>query len=99
MAQRAKVETTRQHVKLLPTSTTTYLSDEEDYILHLQDDEPLLHDPDFPFDEEDELGDTSDFALVSGLYLADFFCITPAGYNSGGSCLERHIASSVLRCA
>lgn len=78
---------------------------EDDLIHHLDDDGDIIHDPAYPdpdcpcHDDEDQGDTTSDFALALASYCSDFYSIVPAGFNSGGLCLERHLADRVLRGA
>jgi len=102
-----QVTSTRQPINLLSTSTGVIeigYEDGDELIHYVDDDGTILHNPNFPdpecpcYDDEDEQGDTtSDYALALSSYRSDFYSIAPAGFNSGGPCLERHIAARVLR--
>ncbi len=104
-----QVTSTRQPINLLSTSTGVIeigYEDGDELIHYVDDDGTILHNPNFPdpecpcYDDEDEQGDTtSDYALALRSYCADFYSIAPAGYNTGGLCVERQIAERVLRGA
>ncbi|GAC1394663.1 MAG: hypothetical protein PVS3B3_27020 [Ktedonobacteraceae bacterium] len=98
-------------VKLLNTSDVLSNQIEIEYVdgdelIHFVDDEGTIHhnpnypDPDCPCYNDDEQGDTSsELVMAMGSYQHDFYSITPAGYNTGGSWLERRVAECILRGA
>ncbi len=99
----------RQPINLLSASNGVIeigYEDGDELIHSVDDDGTILHNPNFPdpecpcYDDEDEQGDTtSDYALALSSYCSDFYSIAPAGFNTGGLCLERHVAERVLRGA
>ncbi len=99
------LQTTRQPINRTRANVIE-IPYEDDLLHHLDDDDNIIHDPAYPdpncpcYDDEDEQGDTtSDYALALRSYRADFYSIAPAGYNTGGLCVERQIAERVLRGA
>lgn len=111
MMQKAQVPSTRQPIKRIRSAIEIpyhgYDEDgfpyQDDLIHHLNDDGDIIHDPAYPdptcpcHDDENQGDTSSDYALALASYCSDFYSITPAGFNSGGLCLERHIADRVLR--
>ncbi len=76
---------------------------EDDLIHHLEDDGTISHDPAYPdsdcpcHTEEDEQGDTSsELASAMSAYQDDFYSLSPAGNNTGGTSLDRLVAARVL---
>lgn len=105
MAKKTVIGTIYQPINLLPmfNGTIEIPYEDGDELVHYIDDEgTILHnpnypDPDCPCYNDIERGDTSsDFALAMHTYEHDFFSITPAGYNTGGTWLERQIAERVF---
>ena len=103
-----QVGTNYQPVNLLCTSNGVIEIEYEDgdELIHYVDDTgEILHnpnypDPDCPCYDDDEQDDTSsEFAYAMVSYQHDFYSIAPAGYNTGGTCLERQIVDRVLRGA
>lgn len=106
MMKKAVIGTIRQPINLLSASTGVVeigYEDGDELIHYVDDDGQVLHNPNYPDPEcpcygDDEQGDTtSDYALALTSYCSDFYSIAPAGFNTGGPCLERHVAARVLR--
>lgn len=75
---------------------------EDDLIHHLEDDGTISHDPLYPdpecpcHEEGDEQVDTSEIAAAMNSYQRDFYSLSPAGNNTGGTSLDRLVAARVL---
>lgn len=97
-------QTTRQPVKRLRAwSSPIEIPYEDDLIHHLEDDGTISHDPAYPdsdcpcHEEEDEQADTSsELAAAMVSYQSDFYSLSPAGNNTGGTSLDRLVAARVL---
>lgn len=97
------VTSTRQPVNRLSAwSSPIEIPYEDDLIHHLEDDGTIMHDPLNPdpycpcHEEEDEQGDTSEFAAAMSSYQRDFYSLSPAGNNTGGTSLDRLVTARVL---
>ena len=107
MAKKTVIGTNYQPVNLLSASNGVIEIEYEDgdELIHYVDDEGnILHnpnypDPDCPCYDDDEQGDTSEFALTLHAYQSDFFSISLAGNNTGGTWLERQITDRVMQGA
>jgi len=100
-----KAQTTRQPINLLSTSNGVIeigYEDGDELMHYVDDDGEVLHnsnfpDPECPCYDDDERDDTSsDFALALTSYCTDFYSLSPAGYNIGGTWLERRVAERVF---
>lgn len=97
------VASTRQPVNRLSAwSSPIEIPYEDDLIHHLEDDGTISHDPAYPdsdcpcHEEEDEQADTSEIAAAMHAYQDEFFSLSPAGNNTGGTSLDRLVAARVL---
>ena len=109
MMKKSVVGTIRQPINLVSAFSGSVIEieyEDGDELIHYVDDEgTILHNPNFPdpdcpcYDDEDEQGDTSEFAATLHAYQSDFFSIALVGNNTGGTYLDRHIADRVLRGA
>ena len=109
MTKKTVIGTIRQPINLVSAFSGSVIEieyEDGDELVHYVDDEgTILHNPNFPdldcpcYDDDDEQGDTSEYAATLHAYQSDFFSIALVGNNMGGVCFERQIMDRVLRGA